>query len=620
MPLHNTTAADYTAESLIERLENDQPIDLALPEGGFLHMERPLPFLTLYRAGDQPDRYQLHSEEAAWCLLRGEATDDFRERLGDLLGYLSDKFGGVLLLDIWVAESGTAPRATIHGPTRHQPAIVDHLRDSLQEIRFAGGPLQTAIGQEDRRHPPGTRALFSSDLLKRHEILYLGLEFTPFFTDEDGQIYPVMLRSFQEQLRTALQSTFYQFVRLQTTWNAVRFHQLSSRRVSGLVWEIDRQLVEISERFRFLMLVSATNDEEAFQRFEESDFQREPTFHYRFLPIDPEGVKRELYNLPVEKIKDPTLAYFLRDKREETARMVDMLAHRGSPDFLYSSMQIFGGVEESLLDIANSLLTIIPQPRPQADDDTAPERIGAEKFLQLCRQELDHLRRQWPDFDPRAEIRNDLSGLMVSQGTLYIDQHFSSPPNRVEALIQHEVGTHVLTYWNGRAQPLGLLYSGVPGYEDLQEGIAVLAEWFVGGLSRSRLRTLAARVVAIDYMIRGHSFTETFHLLYRKHGIGARSAFETTARTYRGGGFTKDAVYLRGLVQLLEYLSGGKDLETLFIGKIRVDYIPLVEELIERGILRPSPLMPRYYQQDREAGHPKLKRLQQGMTVFDLIR
>lgn len=48
-------------------------------------------------------------------------------------------------------------------------------------------------------------------------------------------------------------------------------------------------------------------------------------------------------------------------------------------------------------------------------------------------------------------------------------------------------------------------------------------------------------------MVQGHSFTETFDLLSAKYRFSPRSAFIAAMRAYRGGGLTKDAVYLRGV-------------------------------------------------------------------------
>ena len=66
------------------------------------------------------------------------------------------------------------------------------------------------------------------------------------------------------------------------------------------------------------------------------------------------------------------------------------------------------------------------------------------------------------------------------------------PEERVDPLIQHEVGTHTITRFNGRCQPLDTLECGLADYDALQEGIAVLAEYMAGNMPPSRLRVLAA--------------------------------------------------------------------------------------------------------------------------------
>lgn len=62
-----------------------------------------------------------------------------------------------------------------------------------------------------------------------------------------------------------------------------------------------------------------------------------------------------------------------------------------------------------------------------------------------------------------------------AEGTLFIPATASFREDRVEPLIQHEIGTHVVTYRNGESQPLSLLAVGLPGYEETQEGLAIMA-------------------------------------------------------------------------------------------------------------------------------------------------
>src|SRR5690606_8829625 len=136
---------------------------------------------------------------------------------------------------------------------------------------------------------------------------------------------------------------------------------------------------------------------------------------------------------------------------------------------------------------------------------------------------------------------------------------------RAFALLQHEIGTHLITQVNGSRQPMTVLGTGLAGYDETQEGLAVLAEVAVGGLTPARLRTLAARVVVVHDMLHGASFTECHERLVEA-GIPSGSAFTTVMRVFRSGGLTKDAIYLRGLVDLLAHLNGGGSLTTLYAG------------------------------------------------------
>ena len=321
-------------------------------------------------------------------------------------------------------------------------------------------------------------------------------------------------------------------------------------------------------------------------------------------------------SLSIEEVDDPTLAFLFRDKRDELDKMLNMLIERDSPHFKYSSIQVFGAVDEHLNATACELLEKFSggstKKNHQKDD-----LITAEDFAVLARKEIDFLKEQYPELDATVQIRKDIEGLMVSKGQMLIGHAFKTGKRRSEALIQHEIGTHVLTYYNGKAQPLKQLYLGTPGYEDLQEGLAVLAEYLVGGLNASRLRILAARVVATRAMVNGGGFIDTFRLLHKEYGFKPESAFSITTRVFRGGGFTKDAVYLKGLIDVLKYLSQGKPLQPLLIGKIRQDYLPFMDELKNREILKDAPLRPRYFSNPDSIR--KLKELKKGATIFDLI-
>ena len=175
-----------------------------------------------------------------------------------------------------------------------------------------------------------------------------------------------------------------------------------------------------------------------------------------------------------------------------------------------------------------------------------------------------------------------------------------------------------MTHYNGSQQPFRELYAGMAGYEPLQEGLAVLAEYLSDELSHTRMRLLAGRVAAVDMMCNGADFIESFHGLVNEYGFSPANAYTICMRVYRGGGYTKDFIYLQGLVNVLDYLAAGKQLEQLYIGKITYEHLDFIEELQWRKVLKAPRLRPRFLDDPRTAS--RLKQLQQGKNIVQIMR
>ena len=243
--------------------------------------------------------------------------------------------------------------------------------------------------------------------------------------------------------------------------------------------------------------------------------------------------------------------------------------------------------------------------------------MDAATFARCGERELAHYRKIMPDLPARIQLRDDIPGVMVSRGQFLIGRRVHIPVARMEATLQHEIGTHVVTYCNGSRQPFAQLREGMCGYEELQEAIAVLAEYLVGGLSRPRMRVLAGRVVAVACLTRGADFMETFGELTLNCHFSRKEAFMIAMRVHRGGGLTKDMVYLRGLAGLLRYLGKGEPLEDLLIGKIALHHMVFVNDLKWRNILEPVLLRPRFL--DDPAARRRLDHLKKGVQVSELM-
>ena len=349
---------------------------------------------------------------------------------------------------------------------------------------------------------------------------------------------------------------------------------------------IDHELAQLSQSFRFLLDITPVDADEKKDDFLAGK-DRAPVFTYRNLETDPEVVRTMLADIDLAAVEDATLAHLLRSKHREMELQLDMLEARETDDFLQLSIELYGGVSPALRAQAEEVLAVVTSTEPAAD------ALDAEEFLALAQAEITHYRDIDPEVELHAEIRPDINGVMVSGDTLLIGPRSRVQRVRATALLHHEVGTHLVTQVNGNHQPVRVLGVGLAGYDETQEGLAVLGEIACGGLTAFRLRQLAGRVLTVHRLIAGADFAEAHEALV-EDGFPPGSAFTTVMRIYRSGGMTKDAIYLRGLVELLAHLGEGGVLDLLWLGKFSLRDLPLIGEMRERGVLLPPRLLPRY--------------------------
>jgi len=618
-------------QAIEKRLGAGQRVRRGLPGWGRISIDRPLPFLIVHRSASReadPGTDKLFIGESAY--ISASSKKGVHPGLSELVRMIArtavEQFGAFFLLEIWAAPVDTEdaaqlaveqrPSFAIITPRHDDPAeLVDSFEDALSHVKLGRLAAKVRVRSAARCTPGRLPELLPLAEAAELGSTVLGLEILPIFRSASGgEIFPLVGRRLRRSLSRALRRTFYEFSRTMTTHRPEHFHVLGRRAVVKAVWEVDRRLATIADEFDFLLQISPANALEAWDGFKSKRFQRDPRLHYRHCPFDPAKLKRKLYEIPIERVDDPALSLLFRQKQQELDRQLTMLLDRNTPRFLLGSMQLYGRIQPQLLKTARSLIDNLPA---RTRDDSSKVRLDAEAFARRAEQELSYYTAQWRRAEPRFEVRKDMgSGLMVSQGKLLIGSALNVPENRVEALLQHEVGTHVVTYYNGLAQPFHQLRVGLAGYEALQEGLAVLAEYLVGGLTRPRLRLLAARVLAAQSVTDGASFVDCFRQL-EGQGFDQRTAFGIAVRVLRGGGLTKDALYLQGLVEVLRHLGSGGRLRPLLVGKIATDHIPIIRELQWREVLVPPPLTPRYLDLPHVAA--RLERVREGIEVIDLI-
>ena len=600
-------------ESIGLSFKNGKRIRRNFPMGSKLVIDQKLPYICVYRFSKNPDPYISSLLKTQGAYLIANCDLDVSALLRQLIDVAIEDFKSYLIIEIWNNDNVQGRKnIQVWHPGNKITATIEALEKGFHEFNDLMPGIEVTRVDSKKRHPENLEPLIPLDELKKTGTLLVGIAIPPLFIDPESRLgYPLFFRRIRRQFAKVIKLAAYEFVRVQSDNKFEHYLTLGKTRLDNLVRSADRRISEISEKMDFILRVTPVNSTEEWARFKESNFSKLPNFSYRLISIDPEVEKRKLFNIPIENIEHPTLAFLFRDKRMELEKQLIMLEERGTKEFLHTSQSVFGEIGEEILNAATSLLND-QLPNEQAEYT----KVNAVEFARAAEAELDNYRPYFPALPLAVKIKDNVSGIMVSGAELLIGKHLNISERRVNPLIQHEVGTHILTYCNGHSQPLDLMYAGFAGYEQLQEGIAVLSEYLVGGLDINRLKLLAARVVAVNTLVKGADFIETFNILTKQYGFKSQTAFHISMRVHRGGGYTKDAIYLKGLVELLGYLQQGGNLALLYGGKFALKHLPLIEELTHLRILQP-PRLPAFLA--TTAAAEKIDKIKKGITLKDLV-
>ncbi len=355
--------------------------------------------------------------------------------------------------------------------------------------------------------------------------------------------------------------------------------------------QVDQALAAMDAEVDWLLALSPIGNHQLWDSFEASGRTQVPALQYIDLEVDLVQARQRVLALPIDRIESPLLSGLLAEKQRELERQIELVRLRDTDGFINASIDLFGGVEASLARLAREILHAV-QPGEALEADA-----GIDEVMEAVEAELAWYQQGPGGFRAEVVVDPDLNSMMmVSHGVLYVDAHLRLPRARVQPLIQHEVGTHLVTRHNGRQQPLRQLEVGLAHYDPLQEGLGVLAEYLSGFLPGERLRVLAARVVAAEMAIHGEGIPAIFDLLHVTHGMPTDDAFDVAVRALRGGGLTKDAVYLRGLRDLVEHLHEGGALEPLYAGKFALSHCVVLDQLRDHGWAAPPAVLPSFMQ------------------------
>ncbi len=348
-----------------------------------------------------------------------------------------------------------------------------------------------------------------------------------------------------------------------------------------VLFEIDHKIDKLVKQIELLNYINPINIGKQKKRFFKSKFTIEPKFKYPKVSFDTFELQRALFALKINDIEDKVVRKLYEDIIYEYSDLVECIDTIGKgKKFYYNSLRSFGSPTEKEVENAKFILHF----NNQENTELVPT-FNVNETEQKFR---DYSRRY--DFTYNIKHSDKLSAIAMvlnHNKTLVLNSNHFFTQNDIDILTNHEIGVHMVTTMNGLRNPLKIFSHGFPNNTETQEGLAVYAEFTSNSLNLNRIRRLAYRVLAVDSLSKGYRFSQTFRLLLN-YGMKKNDAFTVSVRVHRGGGFTKDYLYLSGLKKIYDYHSKGGDLSTLLTGKVTLEYKNSIDYLIDKGCALPS--------------------------------
>lgn len=418
--------------------------------------------------------------------------------------------------------------------------------------------------------------------------LVFATEVKKIYVDEvNGDEFPEYIDRIQEGMKHAVLNTSYYFTDKFTKLNVTDKYSLLANMSDDTLMLVDKELFKLLKEFEILAYVNPTNLEAEKKHFFSKRGRYTPQFRYAPAPFDPNDMRLKLYRVPAHKIQDITCKKLYEEIIESSINRLEMLTLRGQEEFLYSSLKYFGKPEQS--DLQNAIY-LMHCHDPASEDATPKPLLDSEQIKKV----LEEMANAYKIKCSVKLVKNLSASAMVLNATrtVKIRRSYTDTETNVRALASHEIGIHMLTTHNALKQPLKILFLGMPRYTMTQEGMAILNEYLNGTLTLRRLKRLALRVIAVDGMIKGIEFPEMYAKLVEEYKLGEEQAYHLCARVYRGGGFTKDFLYLRGFVTVLKHYQQHGNINPLLVGKTSYDHLNVINELTERELIHAPELLP----------------------------
>ena len=376
--------------------------------------------------------------------------------------------------------------------------------------------------------------------------------------------------------------------------------------------ELDQRMTKAARSLRILDLASwpVGVQEQTFDAFSRGNLHNPIVEYARH---DFSEARRELEAVDAESDESHPIGRYLSESTRSWMIAAEFLENLGTARATPLSLQLYGGPLEALpghgpttREAAQHFINIAEELDHELMSPAETVEISAVALQLQLQRELDDY------FDGRViSVETDPNMLAkAAAGATRIRLRSTAKFTDYDKhqLLQHEAFVHSLTALNGRLQAnLPSLGLSSPRVTATQEGLATFAEQITGSIDIGRMKRLSLRIEAVSQALEGADFVEIYQY-FRRMGQTDEESFNSAQRVFRGvptsGGhaFTKDTVYLRGLVDVHTFFRVALRQQELYLcrwlfaGKMTLDDVRNFAPLFRTGVLQPARWMPEWIQ------------------------
>lgn len=365
--------------------------------------------------------------------------------------------------------------------------------------------------------------------------------------------------------------------------------------------ELDRRLVAAVKGIKLLGSVSwPMNVQSQFLQSWRAGRPQLPKVDYA--TSDFSNTRKELQDIFIRADPQHPVGDYLQRTAQSWRIATELLDAVGTKAITEHSIRLFGrpgdrlpGGHVSTIDAARHFIELANELDREIVGNDADYCIPAEVLR-------DELQQQISAFFTHHQVKVEIDPNLIAKaaaGTTRIRLRSSTCFSEYDKhqLLEHEAFVHTLTALNGREQPnLGSLATNSPRITATQEGLATFAELMSGSIDIGRMKRISLRILAIHQALHGADFIEVFRF-FLGSGQTDTDSFTSAMRVFRGapltGGsaFTKDAVYLHGLLSMhtfFRWALKNQKLQlcrNLFAGKMALHDVIALEPYFTSGYI-----------------------------------